>query len=76
VLIDDEYNVQGELAQPFDTLLGDDLRRAAAVRASEELQDAVEETLRRREAKGARPERSTPTRARTAPRGHGTTTPF
>lgn len=50
--IDDEYNVRGELAEPFDTLLGDDLRRAVAVRASEELQDAVEDTLRRREAEG------------------------
>jgi site-specific DNA recombinase len=52
LLIDDEYNVRGELAEPFDTLLGDDLRRAVAVRASEELQDAVEETLRRRDAEG------------------------
>jgi hypothetical protein len=50
--IDDEYNVRGELAEPFDTLLGDDLRRAVAVRASEELQDAVEDTLRRRDAEG------------------------
>ena len=52
LLIDDEYNVHGELAEPFDTLLGDDLRRAAAVRASEELQEVVEETLRRRAAEG------------------------
>jgi hypothetical protein len=50
LLIDDEYNVRGELAEPFDTLLGDDLRRAIAARASEELQEAVEETLRRRDA--------------------------
>jgi site-specific DNA recombinase len=52
LLIDDEYNVQGELAEPFDVLLGDDLRRAAAVKASEELQEAVEEVLRRRAAEG------------------------
>ncbi|HYM54458.1 MAG TPA: recombinase zinc beta ribbon domain-containing protein [Solirubrobacteraceae bacterium] len=32
LLIDDECNVKGELAEPFDALLGDDLRRAAAVR--------------------------------------------
>jgi site-specific DNA recombinase len=50
LLIDDEYNVRGELAEPFDTLLGDDLRRVVAARASEELQEAVEETLRRRSA--------------------------
>lgn len=50
--IDDEYNVRGELAEPFDTLLGDDLRRAIAVRASEQLQDAVEDTLRRRNTDG------------------------
>jgi DNA invertase Pin-like site-specific DNA recombinase len=52
LLIDDEYNVTGELAEPFDTLLGDNLRRAAAIRANEELQGAVEDVIRRRGAVG------------------------
>jgi hypothetical protein len=52
LLIDDDYNVSGELAEPFDTLLGPELRRAVAVRASEELQNAVEQTLRKRAAEG------------------------
>jgi hypothetical protein len=48
LFIDDEYTVTGELAEPFDTLLGDELRRAVAVRANEQLQDAVEQTIRKR----------------------------
>jgi DNA invertase Pin-like site-specific DNA recombinase len=52
LLIDDEYTVRGELAEPFDALLGDELRRAVAVRANQELQEAVKETIRQREAKG------------------------
>jgi hypothetical protein len=52
LLIDDECNVWGELAEPFDALLGDDLRRAAAVQANEELQEAVEDAIRRRAAAG------------------------
>jgi site-specific DNA recombinase len=50
--IDDEYTVRGELAEPFDTLLGDDLRRAVAVRANQELQDAIKEVIRQRDAEG------------------------
>ena len=50
--IDDEYTVRGELAEPFDTLLGDDLRRAVATRANQELQEAVEDTIRQRAATG------------------------
>jgi site-specific DNA recombinase len=50
--IDHDCNVQGELAEPFDALLGDDLRRAAAVKANEELQEAVEDAIRRRAAAG------------------------
>jgi site-specific DNA recombinase len=50
--IDDDCNVRGELAEPFDALLGDDLRRAAAVKANEELQEAVEDAIRRRAAAG------------------------
>jgi hypothetical protein len=50
--IDDEYMVRGELAEPFDALLGDDLRRAVAVRANQELQDGIKEVLRQRDAEG------------------------
>jgi site-specific DNA recombinase len=50
--IDDEGNVRSELAEPFDSLLGDDLRRAAAARAGRELQEAVEDAIRRRAVTG------------------------
>ncbi len=46
--IDDDYNVSGELTEPFDSLLGPELRRAVAVRASEALNDAVARELRHR----------------------------
>jgi DNA invertase Pin-like site-specific DNA recombinase len=50
ILVDDEYTITGEYAEPFDVLLGDDLREAAAARANENLRGAVEEALRQREA--------------------------
>jgi hypothetical protein len=50
LLIGDDYTVTGELAEPFDVILGDDLRRAAVVQADRELQEAVEMALRRRAA--------------------------
>ena len=53
LLIDDDCNVTGELAEPFDVLLGDDLRRAAVVQADRELQEAVEEALRQRDIEGS-----------------------
>jgi hypothetical protein len=40
------------LAEPFDALLGPELRRAVAVKANEQLQNAVEQTLRKRAAEG------------------------
>jgi site-specific DNA recombinase len=52
LLIDDEYNVEGELAEPFDVLLGDELRRAVAVRANQELRDGITEVIRQRDAEG------------------------
>ena len=52
LVIDDEYTVSGELAEPFDALLGDELRRAVAVRASQGLQDGIREVMRQREAEG------------------------
>jgi site-specific DNA recombinase len=48
LLLSDEGEVVGELAEPFDALLGDDLRRAAVAQADHELRDAVERALRER----------------------------
>jgi site-specific DNA recombinase len=53
LLIDDDCNVTGELAAPFDVLMGDELRRAAVVQADRELQEAVEEVLRQRDIEGS-----------------------
>jgi site-specific DNA recombinase len=52
LLLNDDYKVTGELAEPFDVILGDDLRRAAVMQADQELREAVEEALRRRAARG------------------------
>jgi len=46
ILIDDTYTVTGELAEPFDTLLSEEIRLAAARRAHLELMDAVEDVFR------------------------------
>jgi site-specific DNA recombinase len=48
LLLDDEGEVVAELAEPFGTLLGEELRRAAVAQADVELREAVEEALRRR----------------------------
>jgi site-specific DNA recombinase len=45
LLIDEEYKVRGELAKPFDAILGDELRRAAIAKADEDTRAAVEEAL-------------------------------
>ena len=52
IYIDDDYNVTGELDQPFATLLGDDLRRAAAAEADDDLREAVENALKDRVERG------------------------
>lgn len=52
LLIDDDYNVSSVLTEPFDKLLGSELRRAVAVRASERLQDAISRELHQRAAQG------------------------
>jgi DNA invertase Pin-like site-specific DNA recombinase len=52
LLIGDDYTVTGELAEPFDVLLGEDLRRAVIAQTGDELQDAIEEAERRRTAHG------------------------
>jgi site-specific DNA recombinase len=46
LLIDDDYNVTGVLAKPFDTLLDSGLRRAAAAKADDITQAAVREARR------------------------------
>ena len=51
LLIDDDYTVRGELAPPFDVILGDELRRRAVIaNADEDTRAAVEEALRQRHA--------------------------
>jgi site-specific DNA recombinase len=52
LLLDDEGEVTAELAEPFGTILGEDLRRAAVAQADTELREAVEEALRRRAVDG------------------------
>ena len=46
ILIDDTYTVTGELAEPFDTLLSEEIRLASARRAHLELIDAIDEVFR------------------------------
>ncbi len=48
LLIDDNYTVTGEFAEPFDVLLGEDLRRAVIAQESDELREAIEEAERQR----------------------------
>lgn len=49
LLIDEDYTVQAELAPPFDVILGDELRRRAALaKADEARETAVREALRQR----------------------------
>jgi site-specific DNA recombinase len=50
LLLSDEGEVTGELAPPFDMILGEELRRAVVSQAEHELGEAVSETLRQREA--------------------------
>jgi site-specific DNA recombinase len=50
LLLSDEGEVTAELAEPFDVILGDELRRAAISQAEHELGEAISETLRQRAA--------------------------
>ncbi len=45
LLIDENYKVTGELAKPFDILLGEELRQAAALKAVDDLREAVDKVL-------------------------------
>ncbi len=49
IYIDENYNVTGELDEPFATLLGDDLRRAAVADHEQDLREAVENALKDRD---------------------------
>ena len=60
LFIDEDYTVTGDLAEPFDVLLGDPLRRAAIAKADAELRAAVEEALRRRPDQESQNERRPP----------------
>lgn len=49
LLINDEYNVTGELAEPFETLLSDEIRQAASRKAQDDLSRAVDDIFRQRD---------------------------
>src|ERR1700722_6395840 len=53
LLLSDDGTIKAELAEPFDLLLGEDLRRAAVSQADVELRQAVEDALWRRSVEGA-----------------------
>jgi site-specific DNA recombinase len=50
LLLSDEGQVTGELAPPFDVILSEELRRAVVSQTEHELRDAIDGTLRQREA--------------------------
>jgi site-specific DNA recombinase len=53
LLITDEYEVDGDLAEPCGMLLSEELRRAAVAQGAEVLREDVEEALGRRSHEGA-----------------------
>jgi site-specific DNA recombinase len=56
LIISDEGTVSGELAEPWDVILGEELRRAVAVREAESLKDAIEEAERNKKQHPREPE--------------------
>ncbi len=56
LLIHDEGTVSGELADPWDVILGEELRRAAATREAEGLKDAIERAEHEKEQRPPEPE--------------------
>jgi len=56
LIISDEGTVSGELAEPWDVILGEELRRAVAVREAESLTDAIEQAERAKERRPHEPE--------------------
>lgn len=59
LLIDDEYTITDELAEPLDVILGDGLRQAAASRQQTASRGAVDITLPKGSVFPARPRRRT-----------------
>ena len=53
LLIDDNYEINGELEEPFGTLLGDEIRQAADLRMESELQRILDEGPREDDAEVA-----------------------
>jgi hypothetical protein len=56
LLIHDEGTVSGELAEPWDVILDEELRRAAATREAEDLKDAMERAERENARRPREPE--------------------
>ena len=56
LLIHDEGTVSGELAEPWDVILGEELRRAAAASEVEGLKDAIERVERENARRPRKPE--------------------
>jgi site-specific DNA recombinase len=50
LLVGDDDTITAELAEPFDTILSDELRRAVITKAGDDLADAVDEALHQCEA--------------------------
>ncbi len=77
LLIGDDGTVTGELAEPFDVILGEELRRAAVAQESDELREAVEKAIAGRgiahnEQRLRKPERAVVGAERSVSlRGHG-----
>jgi site-specific DNA recombinase len=56
LIIHDEATVAGELAEPWDVILGDELRRAVAAQEAEDLKDAIERAEREQAQRPREPE--------------------
>jgi hypothetical protein len=56
LIISDEGTVSGELAERLDVILGEELRRAAAVREAESLKEAIEQAERNKRQHPREPE--------------------
>jgi site-specific DNA recombinase len=52
LVVGDDDTITSELADPFDVILDEELRRAAIAKAREELTEAVDEVMRRRSLDG------------------------
>ncbi len=66
LLVGDDDTITGELAEPFDTILSEELRRAVIARTGEELSKAVDEALRQR---GIAPDDERPQEPKSVPVG-------